>query len=404
MKKLALVTCYYQDNIGSMLQAYATQKVCIKLGYDCEHINIAKLQNKIKIKKIFFYMKQIFNIQILKEIIIKRSKRIIAGYVFKSTIGLNINKRKEKFEEFRISHFILSPAYSSVDKLKKACKRYEAVIVGSDQLWLPSNIYADYFTLNWVPDHIKKISYATSFGVSCLSSKTMLKAKKFLARIEFISVRENSGKKIVKECLNTSVPVVCDPTLLLGNKEWDELKTRDKIIKTPYVFCYILGSEKEIREFALRIKQNTGYELVTLPHLERIEDEIYSDINLYEIGPCEFLNLIYNAEYIITDSFHGSVFSMIYRKKFWTFKRMKEDGILNTNGRIESLFSLLGITKCLIDGAGEINQYIDMQLDYNCIEEKIEKYREYSIKYLKKALEEDVCLKKKGTVADALHV
>ena len=119
-------------------------------------------------------------------------------------------------------------ASSAYIYLGKKCKdKYGAVLVGSDQLWLPGNIAADYYTLNFVPKEVNTIAYSTSFGQSALPSDSAKKATVFLKKIKHIGVREESGQKLVKELAGRSVPVVCDPTLLFTSDEWMSIQKEE---------------------------------------------------------------------------------------------------------------------------------------------------------------------------------
>ena len=138
-----------------------------------------------------------------------------------------------------------------------------------------------------------------------------------------ICVREESGKRLIKGLVGRDVPVVCDPTLLFTGEEWLSIQKQEIIIKEPYILCYFLGNNPPHRKFAERLKNATGCKIVALTHLDEYvkSDEGYADYMPYDIDPADFLNLIRNAEYVCTDSFHCSVFSMLYKKIFFTFKR-----------------------------------------------------------------------------------
>lgn len=140
----------------------------------------------------------------------------------------------------------------------------------------------------------------------------------FLKKIKHIGVREESGQKLVKEIANRDVPVVCDPTLLFTGDEWMAIQQKEPIIKGKYILCYFLGNNPPHREFAKRLKEVTGCKIIALTHLDEFvkSDEGYADETPYDIDPADFLNLIRNAEYVCTDSFHCSVFSILYKRQF----------------------------------------------------------------------------------------
>ena len=299
----------------------------------------------------------------------------------------DIKIRNKKYEEFR-KEFTYSRNcldYESLTELAK--ERYTDVIVGSDQLWLPVNIVSDYYTLNWVPEEINKISYSTSFGFSSLNKKYNNMYKNFLNRINHISVREESGQKIIDNFKLRS-ELVADPTLLLTKDEWDKITIKARIIEEKYILCYFLGKNKEHRKFAERLKEKTGLKIVSLNHADeyvRYSDK-YCDYAPYDIGPKEFINLIKNAEYVLTDSFHGTIFSIIFNKKFYIFKRYKESKY-STNSRIDSLIDTFKIPKeIILSGTESIEKVLSYKIDYELTNKIVKEIRKKSIDWLLKSI------------------
>ena len=158
--------------------------------------------------------------------------------------------------------------------------------------------------MNFVPDFVNTIAYATSFGQSELPKDSSQKASVFLKKIKHIGVREESGQKLVKKLAGRNVPVVCDPTLLFTGEEWMSIQQEKPIMEGRYIFCYFLGNNPPHREFAKRLKEQTGCKIVALTHLDEYvkSDEGYADETPYDIDPADFLNLIRYAEYVCTDS------------------------------------------------------------------------------------------------------
>ena len=245
----------------------------------------------------------------------------------------------KKFNEFK-RVFNLSRTFSSYKELSDfADNNYSDVIVGSDQLWLPVNVVSDYYTLNWVSNNVNKISYATSFGISKIPSKYTEMYNKFLNHINYLSVREDVGVNLIKEIANKDATLVCDPTILLTRNEWEEIISDERIINDDYIFCYFLGSNIEHRKFVENLKKITGYKIVSLNHCDEYVkySDKFADYTPYDVGPSEFVNLIKNAKYVCTDSFHGTVFSILFNKEFYTFERFKSNAKMSTNSRIYSL-------------------------------------------------------------------
>ncbi len=388
MKKVGIVSCYFHPNYGSMLQAYATQKILDELGVENETICIDGIKGELNKTKTRHYLRQIGNQDILAGTILRIGKRKLYRMLKKDTFGKQVSVRNACFQQFSKEQFRVSEAYASREELTSACDGYSSVLVGSDQLWLASNIEADYYTLTWVPDEVNKIAYATSFGVSSLPGYLFDKTKTFLNRIEHIGVREEKGRELVKHYTGRDVPLVCDPTLLFGAEDWMCIQKQEPVVEGPYIFCYFLGNNTEDREFAKRLREATGYKIVALLHLDEYisKDCNYADETPYEVGPGEFVNLIRNAAYICTDSFHGSVFSILHRKQFFTSMRIRKEGVLCTNNRIDSLFATLGVEGRKIDGSEDVKECMARTLDYDAIHQRIEKFRGESVAYLKDAL------------------
>lgn len=388
MKKVGIVSCYFHPNYGSMLQAYATQKILDELGVENETICIDGIKGELNKTKTRHYLRQIGNPDILAGTILRIGKRKLYRMLKKDTFGKQVSVRNACFQQFSKEQFRVTEAYASREELTKACDGYSSVLVGSDQLWLASNIEADYYTLTWVPDEVNKIAYATSFGVSSLPEYLFEKTKTFLNRIEHIGVREEKGKELVKHYTGRDVPLVCDPTLLFGAEDWMCIQKQEPVVDGPYIFCYFLGNNTEDRAFAKRLREATGYKIVALLHLDEYisKDCDYADEAPYEVGPGEFVNLIRNAAYICTDSFHGSVFSILHKKQFFTSMRIRKEGVLCTNNRIDSLFATLGVEGRKIDGSEDVKECMARTLDYDAIHQRIAEFRGASVEYLKNAL------------------
>lgn len=387
MKKVALVTCYFQPNYGSMLQAYATQKILDNWNIPNETICIDGFAGEIKEAKLKYFRSRMFTRDVIKD---KWGfvKLAIAKKIHRNTLGKNTEVRKKKFNEFSNEQFRLSKVYSSKSELGSQADNYSAFLVGSDQLWLPSNIAADYYTLNFVPDNIRKIAYATSFGVSSLPEDTKKSAKTFLPRINYLSVREISGQKLIKDITGIDIPVVCDPTILLTAEEWKTIQNEEPFIKGKYIFCYFLGNNPYPRSFAKELRNKTGYKIVALQQLDAyIKSDIkFADEAPYNVDPSDFINIIRNAAFVCTDSFHGTVFSILNHKTFFTFRRFKTKSTMSTNSRIDSLLEPLGLKSRLLDVEGNIDSVMKETIDYIQVDNKLENFRKNSKAFLEKAL------------------
>lgn len=391
MKKIGIVSCYFQHNYGSMLQAYATQMALDKLGFENETINISGFNKEIKNAKIKYFIKA----SVSSDILISKfgmAKNALIKKLIKNNYTELSKLRNKKFDEFSKSKFRLSQIYNSKAELSSKCaENYSAIIVGSDQLWLPANIMADYYTLNFVPDNVNTIAYSTSFGQSALPKDVSKNAEIFLKKIKHLSIREEIGQKLIENLVGRKVPVVCDPTLLFTGEEWLSIQEETPIIKEHYIFCYFLGNNPPHREFAKRLKETTGYKIVSLVHLDEFVkcDTDYADQTPYDINPSDFLSLIRNASYVCTDSFHCSVFSILYQRTFFAFRRYSRNTIQSTNSRLDTLFNLCGITGRILTGDEDINQCLKLSINYNDIHNRLKNLREYSYEYLINALNDE---------------
>lgn len=380
MKKLAIITGYHIKNYGSVLQAYATQRVINEMGINNECIQYQK-------KNDLNQALRVFNIPLLRTKIAGIKKKLYAKR-YATTLGKNFAIRNEIFDKFVQKNFKISKKCYGYEQLQHKIQEYDAVLLGSDQVWNPLNFGSHYYTLEFVPDDIPKIAYAPSFGVSKIPNSQKKQTANYLNRIEYISVREKKGQEIIKELTKKDVPVVVDPTLLLDLAQWKTVYQEEKIEKEPYILCYFLGANQKHREFAQKLQKLTGYKIVTLPYMDEIvkNDFNFANEQLYEVGPSEFLNLINYAEYVCTDSFHGTVFSILHHKKFFTFNRYEERKKASTNSRLKSLLELLNIENRLCQSNIDVEMIKNQEINYEQVDKKLDTLREESMNYLKNAI------------------
>ena len=374
--KVALAINYDYHDYGGMLQAFATQRFLEKQGIDSDAINFDNVKRDISRRKWKYFLSNMMDISIVKE-----KSRLIEKKIRQKTnarLKAHMAERDNAFDKFCTSHFKVSRHFDSWDDMAKASqKEYDAVIVGSDQLWLPSNVMADYYTLNWVPEKVKKIAYATSFGIGNIPQKYKEKYRQYLTRIDYLSARETSGQEIISELTDRSVPLVNDPALLLDANGWDEVIKDKPIINNKYIFCYFMGDNPEQREFVKRLAKEKGLKIVALLHLDQFieTDEHYADYTPWNISPADFVNLVKYAEYVCTDSFHGTVFSIIYSRNFFTFKRFNKKASLSTNTRITSLLTRVGLMYRLVENLDKRPDNIN---DWRKIQECVSDFRNAS--------------------------
>ncbi len=392
-KKIALVTCYFQKNYGSQLQAYATQMAFDKLGLANETIKIDGLLPEINKAKYRYFLSKIFDKNTVKDKM--ATVRKVIAKKQNPEYAKNLGVRYKMFEDFANTQFSLSKQYGSKAELAAEADKYAAVVVGSDQLWLPSNISADYYTLNWVPENVCKIALSTSFGISVLPKKYGEIAGKFLNRIDYVSIREVSGQKLIKQWANRDVPVVCDPTIMFTVDEWLKALKADGDGKrfadgNKYIFVYFLGNNPWEREMVKRVQQETGYKIVQIAHSdEYVKSDVgFADYTPYNVGPKEFEELIRDAEYVFTDSFHCSAFSMLNGKNFFTFPRYADDGPASTNGRLYSLLSLVKQEQRMVrkNDQFDVKAKLAEEVDYTVVHNELDNLRQFTWNWLTNAL------------------
>lgn len=388
LKKIGIVSCYFKHNYGSMLQAYATQLKLDKLGINNETINIEK-NIDFKNGKRKYYLREIYNVPFIQS---KLGMAKLKTYrKINNELNENISIRNKKYIEFK-KCFRLSKPTSTYKELTEMSKEYSGFLVGSDQLWLPVNVVTDYYTLNWVPQDVNKVSFATSFGISKVPRKYKKMYKTFLNRMDSISVRESSGVGIVKEIASKDAKLICDPTMLFSKEEWEEIATKERIIKDKYILCYYLVNDKNHIEFAKKLKEVTGYKTISLLHSDEYikHSDIFNDTTLYDIGPREWLNLIKNAEYVCTDSFHGTIFSIINNKTFFTFERYHtKNKTISTNSRIYSLLNQFDLMERIYTGKEskeDIENILKQEIDFSKINNKLNILRNDAENFLKNSL------------------
>lgn len=376
MKKIGLVVVTYKDNFGSALQTYATQYVLNSLGYQTRIFDINGVHKDINRKKVLFYLSRCFEKDERKYLLDNLTSRFRKKTnASNDKYAENMRIRHQMYAEFNKKWLKFFSTVNSWDALSKQSEKCDHVIVGSDQLWRPSNIAGCYFTLEFVPDHVDKIVLSTSFGVSELPKSIRPHAKKFLNRINSISVREETGKKLVKKLTGRNIPVVCDPTMLLDAEQWKVIQKEKPFIEGEYILVYLMGDNPKHREFVKRLKELTGYKIVGLLHGGTYlpMDENFADIEPYDVGSSEFINLIRNAKYMCTDSFHGTVFSILNRTKFFSFRRFEDTSEFSTNDRLHTLLSWTGLSERMLYGSENVNDCVSMEIDYDAVHQRIAK-------------------------------
>jgi len=359
VNKVGIITNYANTNYGSILQSYALQQALKSLGIRCE--NIQWSVNK-------------------KPSLLYRTAR--AGYRIIADSLSAPRRRVERFKQFRQKYIQESKkSYSSIEELAVTNTIYDAFICGSDQIWAPNQFHERYY-LGFAGDDKLKIAYAPSIGLPKIPETLAPRMADLIKRIDHLSIREEEGARIVKSLTGRNAEVVLDPTLLLNKNEWLKVAA-DMPQRKKYILCYFLGENNRHRKAAESWSKKTGLPLVVLPF--RDIDFKWGNIRIADAGPDIFLSLVDGAQWILTDSYHGMIFSIIMNKPFSVFMRFTEDHPLCQNSRIKHLLNRLGLMNRIVTGDTIDVNYDDMP-DYKMINEIISKERTTSICYLKNAL------------------
>lgn len=381
-KKIGCVLAYC-DNYGTMLQSYATIKTIEKLGYECEVIRYTKKESILKkLKRVYWGLRLgDFSDQMRR---LKRKINLIIHTDYKE------NKKVKHSAFSRFGEERITPYFRDVvgyESLKKAAYDYNLLLVGSDQLWTPMSLYGNYYNLMFVDDAIPKVAYAASFGVSKILSFQREATKRYLDRFDMIGVRELSGKKIVDELSTNKATHVADPSLLLTREQWQEVcKSSRMNMNEPFILCLFLGTDIEHRKAVAKLRSKTNLKIVAITHNDEYVayDNTFGDETPYDVSPDDFVKLIEQATYVCTDSFHCTIFSILFHKKFMSFYRYPINKVGNRNTRIDSILELTGLQGRLY--CGDIMS-IDNTIDYNTVDKIIDEFRNMSIEFLKKELD-----------------
>lgn len=384
IKNIGCVIAYRKGhtNYGTSLVGYALIKKLQALGYNVEVINYVKqLSFSEKVAWIVNALRCDMGGIVMGRIKGKNDLKKNAEY------AANIKVRTEAVEAYKERKFIpLFKDYRGYKALHDGSKNYAAVVVGSDQVWTPFSLPTKFFNLLFVDDSVRKVAYASSFGVSEIPAFQRKATGGYLDRFYRIGVREVKGKEIVDTLSHQKATVVADPTMLLSPEEWMEEIKDSKVKETePYIFCYFLGTNMEAREAARQLKAATGYKIITLRHMDEYvpSDEQFGDEAPYAVDPNDFLKYISGATYVLTDSFHCSAFSIQFKRKFMTFYRFKSSSKGSRNSRIDSLLGTFGLQDRLYQG-DILN--IKNEIDYIKVHKALKEYREKSIDFLVQSL------------------
>lgn len=369
--KIGILTYQYAMNYGAVLQVFALKSYLSDCGYEVHIINYDSS---------YLYAQN----RSLKAKVVSATLNFVKSF-------MGAKKKKKRFDSFRrdklyLANDVMSEKKSLEEYLE--CNHFDAVIVGSDQVWNPEiNGNDDVYYLN-IANNIQKISYAASFGVTYISDESQEHLKECLERFDAISVRENTGREIIAD-MGLDSTVVLDPVFLPEKAMWEKIASELPLVKDPYILCYILPGdnkvERKIETTARQLHIKTGKKVV---FLGRKEYKRFSNDgkDYVSASPEEFVNLFRYADIVITNSFHGTAFSVIFEKCFCSIINKDFHGEKQLSSRLTDLLHDLNADNRLFSVNDDVS--VPNEMDYSEINGKLKVLKKKSEEFLDSALQE----------------
>ena len=368
--KAGIITFNSAHNYGAVLQVYAMQEYLKSLGIDVEVINyrIKEIDNVYKL----------YNVR-------RKDHKLIRGikktYKF---IKVNISerwriKRRENFEYFINNVLNTTKAYYTLAEIQKDFLQYDILIAGSDQIWnveLTKGFKPAYF-LEFGNKDARRISYAASLGNDELPEKYIVFYKRYLENFDFISVREESMKELLKDVTDKPITRVIDPTLLLDKDKYDNIKIDTKFKGKDYIYVHFIGKDEKTYEMADKMSRMLKLPIVHNREKGLFEHELSGEFNE---RPEQFISVIENAKYIVTNSFHTTVFALIYEKDFITIPHIKRPA------RMQNLLEIAGLSNHLVEDVRIMPKLETLKIDYKDVKKRLLEERKGSIEFLNNAI------------------
>ncbi len=383
--KAGLMTFYYAHHYGAQLQAYALMKSVEKQGVTCEIIDY--------VRKDTLEGSGIFSKGIAPKTILKNLYNLIQYPTRK--------RRSDRFHAFVDKYMKLSDrSYRSAEALFDNPPDYDCYLCGSDQIWNPV-IYTEKdfdkaFMLAFTEK--RKIAYAPSFGISSIPDDKNAPLKQYLGSFDSLSVREHKGADIIRDLTGLDVPVVLDPTLLLDENEWSEAAST-RAIDEPYLLCYFVTDARPFFGQLEQLAKESGLKPYWLSG-NRHAPKGFRKVQ--DAGPEEFLSLIKNASMVCTNSFHGTVFSILFKRDFYCFSNLYQykevsHGTNTLNSRVGTLLSNLGLGDRFIAQAQKKSDSAVLNaanpIDYDSVDALLDKERQASLAFLSEAINTPTTMK-----------
>lgn len=318
--KVGLLTVHQSTNSGASLQAYALYRTLEKLGHEPELINYCPA----------YFMGFTDKTNRFK-------RRTLKGFLKYVVLGGELSKKDALFKEFADSRYpIMTERIDSPEELRLASWHKDVYVCGSDQIWNPYNVrYDKSWFFDFLPEDAVRVSYAASIGQDSLSAKDEDWIAEGMGLFEAIGIREDTGVCLASK-LGYRATQCLDPTLLLEPEEWLQVcKCPDVPVPERYIFYYPLQANPVEQKLLAETKRRYQLPVVSLCSAYKKPELV--DIQIRAFGPSQFLYLLSRSDVVLTNSFHGVVFSLIFQKDLVSFRNLKK------NCRMESLFRLLGV-------------------------------------------------------------
>ena len=376
--KVGILTILNVNNYGAELQCCALYRKLQQLGYDAEVINYLF---GIHPEHVFDGEKRTVPIP-LKQLIKVKLLPVVQN-MFCMFHQKNKRLRNKRFDEFHAKYnHLTSTVYPSVKSLYEAKFNYDVLCIGSDQVWNYMKGYSlEPFFACFDKNNTKKITYASSIGLSSLSVEAEQVFKKELANFASISVREQQASEILEKLLNRKIDVVLDPTLILNKKEWLEVAKYEMCPKEKYLLVYIVTIKPcdYVLTLARHIAKRRNLKIVRICR-DAYPEHSGSDVEeILTAGPSDFVGLFSKAEFVVTNSFHGTVFSINFSKPFYSVIKSHH----STNSRLTSILKKLGLEDRIVPVGSQLPMISD--IDFSDPSAKLEAERKLSIEYINKA-------------------
>lgn len=370
VKKVAITTWWHYHNYGTALQATATYNVLKNLGYNPDIVNYIPSGKKYSTNP---------DADREHEENWENYPRVVD------------ERRDGKFDNFLQQHLTFTPKAQDDGEFAELSDRYDVFITGSDQIWAP-RVFDERYFLDFVQDNRKKIAYAPSIGLPTIENEYVRgRMRELISQFAHVSVREEQGAETIKSELGLdAVEVMPDPTLLLDYNEWRKIIPKPKTTqKEKYILCYFLGENESAWKHATKIAKQTKLPIKIVPVLQK--DEKYGEF-IESVGPEEFFNLIDDAEMVLTDSFHGAIFSIITRTPFYVFERFKQESGGSQNSRVYNLLKISGLESRLIRYDDRLREKYDCKINFTEAHKTITNEQKRAKSYLKRSLNINVPL------------